>query len=425
MSTYLHSQFAPDPLQRLHVYDGLMMNARRWRLTDDYHRKRQNLQYQALNQPGIVCGLGVRLIDAPEETEARFRDRRWLEIQPGFAIDAVGNPIIVDPITPRTFRIYPTPRSGESLIVYVVVSYSEPTEPAVPNVELLREWFRFDQITHPPDGRQIELCRIHLKGTVELAPPANLFFPQVNQLDLRYRQQAKARPHTIVRVAQLKPIGFDESSDLSLYDFYQRSLENLSALVAAIASLHPAWEGDLAVPQLPTTDPTIAHYDLLYLADASALLQVSSAELVALKRYLQTGGLLLLERRFETDRSVAEILAHCEQILPDTKNFAETQTTTNRPEFATWDDLPRQHPLSRSPFLFGLLPTIGNQSLQLYTCGGIVLLDGSLSAAWGLAENPFLDRAEIRTAQEFGLNLLHYALSRRQMTQALHWERES
>lgn len=99
----LYSSPPINPLQRLHVYNSLMMNAERWQLAHEYHRHRQNVHYQSLNEPGIVCGLGVRVIVPPDDAPARFRDQRWLEIQPGIAIDLEGNPIIVDPSIDRKF----------------------------------------------------------------------------------------------------------------------------------------------------------------------------------------------------------------------------------------------------------------------------------------------------------------------------------
>jgi fatty acid desaturase len=35
-----------------------LMNADRWRRAHEYHHERQNIHYQSLNQPGIVCGWG-------------------------------------------------------------------------------------------------------------------------------------------------------------------------------------------------------------------------------------------------------------------------------------------------------------------------------------------------------------------------------
>ena len=83
------------PMQRQQVRDGLLLTAERWQRAHDYQRKRQNLHYQSINQPGIVCGLGVRVIPAPEEVAAQYRDNRWVQIQPGIAIDLEGNPIVV------------------------------------------------------------------------------------------------------------------------------------------------------------------------------------------------------------------------------------------------------------------------------------------------------------------------------------------
>ena len=52
------SNFFPPPsinsLERLLVRDGLMLNAERWRRSQEYHRQRQNIHYQSLNQPGII-----------------------------------------------------------------------------------------------------------------------------------------------------------------------------------------------------------------------------------------------------------------------------------------------------------------------------------------------------------------------------------
>ena len=55
------------------------------------------------NQPGIVFGLGVRSIPAPEYASVQYRDGRWLEIKPGIAIDLQGNPIVVPEL--ETYRI--------------------------------------------------------------------------------------------------------------------------------------------------------------------------------------------------------------------------------------------------------------------------------------------------------------------------------
>ncbi len=71
------------------------------------------------------------------------------------------------------------------------------------------------------------------------------------------------------------------------------------------------------------------------------------------------------------------------------------------------------------PFLFGALPHIEGQQIELWSGCGVILVRGALSSAWGLDEEYLRDRNEIRTAQELGINILHLAWRRRQMTQLM------
>lgn len=393
------------------------MNTHRWLTTDHYHRQRQNLQYQSLHQPGIVCGLGVRVIPAPESVDARFRDDRWLQIQPGIAIDLEGNPIVVDEQTDRTYRIDAKPQSGRSLTIYVVVSYSEPLmSTAQPSQETIREWFRFDQITHPPNGKQIELCRIELKEPVQLAPSDDVFSPGYNQLDFRYRLQAQIRPRSLIRAAQIRSSqDFEASSDLATIALYQRSQENLVELMASVASLYPTLQGDLHIPTVSLLDANLSEYDVLYLPDGQVLTQLMNQEIEGLKQYLHKGGGLVIEIPFDS-------LPYVEQIK---RCLLLCNAEAEINGFMTWNDLHRHHLLRRSPFLFGVLPDIQSNPIQLHLCGGCVLVEGRLSPHWGLTEGAVLPRSDIRTAQELGINILHYIWQRRQFTQLRQWEETS
>jgi hypothetical protein len=67
--------------------------------------------------------------------------------------------------------------------------------------------------------------------------------------------------------------------------------------------------------------------------------------------------------------------------------------------------------------LFAALPSFNQQPIHLLYGGGIVLVLGDLCAAWGLDEQLSLSRENIRTAQELGINILHFAWRRRQLTQ--------
>lgn len=397
----------PDPLKRLHVYDGLMMNARRWLVAEDYQRRRQSLQYQSVNQPGVVCGLGVRVIPAPETVDARFRDARWIEIEPGVAIDLEGNPIVVDAAQDRTYRIDARPPSGGTLTVYIVVSYAEPVNPNHQQLdETIREWFRFDQITDPPDGKQVELCRILLTDPVRLSQPVQFHAPQPNQLDFRYRIQAGTRTRAALRVGLLQSNQFDQA-DLATYALYQRSRENLTELLSSLDSLYPAFQGELVAPlHLLTAD--LPSCDLLFLPDGNLLSQFTSAEQETLKQYLQQGGGLAIE--MPSDESLEQLLL--ERILPQSEAQFE-------PTYLDWKDLDRVHPLRRSPFLFGSLADMPIDSLQLYD--NVLCWQGQLAGAWGLADGRWLTRDAIRSAQELGINILNFFWQRRQLVRLTQW----
>jgi hypothetical protein len=390
------------PLNRLHIYDSLIINAERWLRTQKYHRDRQNLHYQSINQPGIVCGLGVRVIEPPPESPARFRDRRWVEIQPGIAIDLEGNPIIVTEDVDRKFHIASeTPQSG-TLTVYLVISYVEPDNPQYPqDSDEVREWFRFEEKTTPPDERELELCRIQLKpGEVRLERPSNPLQPGINQLDLRHRLWAQARPKAVVRVAQLE-------GELSNQEYYYH---NLLALSQAIAALYPPLQIVVEPHAIRQMMGVALPYDVLYF-NSPQLDQMSEPSIEGLKMYVKTGGVLLIE--VSSDSNAAELVKQqLEQRLDiSLMSWQETYQAAMTPAVECLKLLQTQ------PFLFVVPPTLQQHPIQLWSGDGIVLIAGQLSSAWGFHPQLALPRHEIRAAQEFGINLLYFAWRRRYLTQ--------
>ena len=395
-----------DPFERLHIYDGLMMNRQRWLLAHDYHRRRQNVHYQSLNQPGIVCGLGVRLTAPPPEIAAKFRDRRWLEIQPGIAIDVEGNPIVVNEAIDRRYRIKTEAPVTGTLIVYLVVSYVEPNNPEQQqNTESLREWLRFDEKIQPPNAKEIELCRIKLQpGTVKLENPTDVLFPSFNQLDLRYRIQAQARPQAVIKVAHMKQKETDDGYSTARLSLSERYRENLSFLIQSVTSLYPHLQADREIAQASLQTPqSVAPYDLVYVADWQ-IVELDEAEIDTLKTYLKTGGIILIDSPTNNEFLVESI-----------NNIITQELET---DCQSWQELSRNHPLRTQPFLFATLPNINQSPLQIWQGGGIILVTGTLSNAWGL-DDELLNRNDIRTAQELGINILHFALRRRQIMQLI------
>ena len=77
--------------------------------------------------------------------------------------------------------------------------------------------------------------------------------------------------------------------------------------------------------------------------------------------------------------------------------------------------------LTQSPYLFDALPQLPTGPVHLLADDGIVLVIGSLSAAWSRQQfDAPLPRSTMRDAQELGINILHYSSSRQRIIQAQH-----
>lgn len=379
---------------RLQATDGLLINAKRWQQAHDYHRRRQNLHYQSLSQPGIVCGLGVRIIPAPQKVEAKYRDRRWVQIQPGIAIDVAGNPIAI--ASPIDFRISTEVSGTEPITVYLVATYIDPDDlRRDTSRELVRETFRIDEKSTMPPNSDVEICRILLQpGQVEITPSADVFFPGYNNIDLRYRRLAQSRPQSIVRVAQVNCSDPDCARN-----FFQ-----VPYLLQAVEGLYPPLRAAEELGQVGFDD-RMQDFDLLYLTGKQAF-DINSHELESLKGYLNSGGVLLVDAPVDADPLIARTQALAQQLGTPLRPLEEWR---------------KDHPLRMKPFLFAALPIIERQPIRLLTNGGIILIVGDLASAWGLDPALSLPRITIRTAQELGVNILQFAWKSRQLI-GLHQE---
>lgn len=386
-----HSYPTPSiqPFKRLNATDGLLITAERWKQTQDYHRQRQNVHYQSINQPGIVCGLGVSVIPAPVHNQARDRDERWVQVQPGIAIDLEGNVIVVP--KPFDYHIDTELKESDPINVYLVVNYRDPDQLQSQTSEMVQETYRLEETTSPPRRLDVELCRILLQaGKVAICPPEDVFFPGYNQLDLRYRVQAQTRPQALVRIAQLNRTDPDATRN-----FFQ-----LEALLQSVEALYPALKGAEEVGQVALSEGVAAlqAYDLLYLAGRQKL-TLNSGELATLKQYLDLGGVLLVDCLPDATKLSESIQALAQKVTQPLQSLSTM----------------RHHPIRTRPFLFSALPMTHQQPIQVSISNGIILVQGDLASAWGLDEKLSISRTVLRTAQEFGVNLLHYAWRRRQL----------
>ena len=287
------------PFQRLQIEDGILINSERWQVAHDYHHQRQNVHYQSLNQPGIVCGLGVRLIEPTDNVSDIYKDGRSIQIQPGIAIDLYGNIIVVE--NPENFQLNSEVKIKESRMVYVVVSYPDPNnlDKSLNNGKqdnfIVTEKFRILEKTNeqPVSDNEVEVCRIRLKQPqnekIKLETPQDVFNPGDNQLDLRYRILARARPQAVVRLATIKGEE-DFPNGLAFANF--RSLTSLYPPLQVV----DFQEKDRLKE---VTFANISNYDLLYLKEQQSE-RLNNSEVEDIKKYLNTGGVVLIETSIKT-----------------------------------------------------------------------------------------------------------------------------
>ncbi|MDJ0632710.1 MAG: DUF4159 domain-containing protein [Xenococcaceae cyanobacterium MO_188.B29] len=377
------------PFERLNATDGLLINAERWRKVQQYHRQRQNFHYQALHQPGIVYGLGVKLITPNSQVPEIYKDGRGIQVQPGIAIDLKGNPIIVP--QPQNLHIDKRPQQ-DSFTVYVIVDYRDPDDLEVATTqEMLQEKFRLDVKVRPPNDLEIELCRIIFPANrdIQVTLAEDILRPGYNNIDFRHRQLAGIRPQETIKIAQLR------HSDRA----YGENFVNLDYLLTATTGLYPQLQGSQSVELVGVSDPKLQEYDLLYLTGQNSSIE-DPREIETLQQYLASGGVLLIDG------------------LIGANNFNQSALALTKKLGYSLQPLSKTHYLRRQPFLFAALPqSLNNQPLQIVGDRGVIMVYGNLGSLWGLDEQLSFSREQIRSGQELGINILHYAWKHRYFIQ--------
>ncbi|MEM8638263.1 MAG: hypothetical protein AAGG51_05600 [Cyanobacteria bacterium P01_G01_bin.54] len=427
-----------QPFQRLQVTDGLLMNAERWRLAHHYHRQQHRFQYQALQEPGILYGLGVRVIDPPQ-VRSQYQDRRWLEIQPGLAIDAQGNFIVV--IEPITFRLAAMNTQAVPLTVYLVIRHVDPeTLRQQTDTALVQESFRLDEKTTPPQATDVELCRLTLppyapeNPDITLQAAADVFAPGLCELNFLGRLTVRSRPQAQIRV------GIEQGA------MAPDGGHPFAPLLAAIEAIHPSLRGEaLPQPIVPDADRP-PDCDLLYvtLPDPDPIPETT---LGAWGAYLETGGTLFLEIQGwsndlneqltlyrELQQAIAEAADDPTLATARVELAGEFRAIQNQlvvqllTEYPALDELGHQfeseltplltanaHPLRCQPYRFDTLPLVeGIPTFWAVGLGWVVSL-GQLSSAW-TPQRPYpLSQETIWLTQALGINLLQFAGRRKQL----------
>ncbi|MEM6597434.1 MAG: hypothetical protein AAF810_16325 [Cyanobacteria bacterium P01_D01_bin.36] len=419
-----------SPLQRLQVDDGMLITADHWQLAHQYHRQRQTIHYESLHKGGIVSGLGVSVGPIPEEASNRYRQPRWLTIQPGLAIDNQGNPIVVA----QTECCYVSAQPTKQITIYIVLRHSERITQS--GVGVVQEAFQILEKDSPPQVNEVELCRLVLLPEAEantrlshtgVTAPQDVFKPGAHELDLRFRQPLRSQPQKQVTVS-----GWSGKAHVR---------KGFSSLLNSLQGLYPSLAGEWSTNLIASDLGHIPHAEFC---------RLDRSEQRQLGQHLQQGGVLIIEA---TNKALGELLqveAELSKALAgsktqqksDLQHSAEQELHEIRsciqaaaeglaqPLRAFMDEqqlpmegngeLVSEHPVRSHPFLFSQLPMLTEYPIGLYIWGGLVLVIGPLTQAWEAPSHWSMSRETLRGAQELGINLLHFAARRRQMQQFLN-----
>lgn len=368
-------------LKRVDPFQGLMIDADTWRDAHDYHRLHQQRHAVLLHGWGIVRGLEVHPNDPVD---------RSVRIAPGVAVDPDGRLMVVD--QPIHYHL----NTEEEGPIYLLLTFRDiPTEPfAVASDDgkrrpsRLREGYVVAEYDQLPDRSYIELARLQLSAEqrpVAAAPiPAR---PAADQIDLRFRVEAAVRPGPLARLGYWQPAPKDAADT---------DAAHASGLVSLARELSgPRWQLEWSEHLAGQSEPI--ECDLLVMPLAGPTTPTKE-DVTRLTAFLDDGGVILAE----------PCVAHG-------SHAKMTEALTGLAQALGRDGKPVEagHPLLTAAHVFSAPPP-GTADGTVLEAAGLVLSQADYACAWnGGAKGRLLNREAIRTAHEWGANLLAYALARR------------
>ena len=182
---------AVQGFKRINFFKGFLTTEKDWNDAERYHIDKRRLHNRMMHSPGVILGYQGDL-----RVQARARGDLAVEVQPGYAIDGMGNDLMIFDATIRNINLeeFKLPQT-----IYIVLRYYEELTDFIAYKENLeykghRRVLESCKIelsqTEPDIGREVELARIYLEKGVnrvrDARDPAN---PTANEIDHRYVQR--------------------------------------------------------------------------------------------------------------------------------------------------------------------------------------------------------------------------------------------
>ena len=369
----------PLPTRRIKAMDGMAVTADVWEEAHQYHYQHQTLHARYGHGAGVLGGLEVVASD-PADTAVYVR--------PGVAIDAAGQIIVL-----AEALSYDISGANEGPL-YLLLTYSEslPRPQNGPMTEgapmFVHTEFGIDAVTSLPKGPYVELARLRRSKRGAVVHNArSAAAPGIDELDLRFRRQAG--------------LSFSAPAGLAVVQLGGRSDKHARGAAHLAQALRaggrPVWVDD-NVP----LNQGLSAYTLVYLVAYNSF-TLSAAEMNALYAYIQGGGTVLAE----SCRRDGPAAAAADGALTDLFSSLGLRL----------EELTAGHDLLTTPALFANAPAgfETDSSAAVRVAPGLIYSTADYGCLWqGERRSGAAGREAIRSAHEFGGNILALAEARRQ-----------
>ena len=350
------------PNTHIKPYDGMAITADVWAQAHEEHRQARRAHDLVLHGAGIVSGLQVMPNDPADQ---------FVYISPGVAIDPVGNLIV---LSERVAYDFGKASSGE---LYLLLGYGEREIGGVDEeARYSQDEYVISARSSLPKRPYVELARVTLsKAGAAIRPAADAVHPQIDELDLRFRNQVVTSAKTQARVALCNLGGKRDSA--------ADGWAHLSAVVAQATHYR------LIVDQDVPLSETISNYDLVYLA-CNGSFELSQEQQNLVKKCIADGKTVFFESFSEEADAACRTAMDALKLKPKSAGSGDT--------------------VLHSPNLFPAPPQ-GSRGEQVDFGGGVILSSAGYADAWaGAFSGTPATREQIRTAHEWGVNLVTYCL---------------
>jgi hypothetical protein len=174
--------------KRINFFKGFLTTEKDWNDAERYHIDKRRLHNKMMHSAGIVYGFSSDL-----RVTARARGDLSVEVQSGYAIDGLGNDLMIHDATIRNINLeeFKLPQT-----IYIVLRYYEELTDFIAYKENLeykghRRVLESCKVelsqTEPDIMREVELARIYLeKGVARVRDARDPANPAPNEIDMRY-----------------------------------------------------------------------------------------------------------------------------------------------------------------------------------------------------------------------------------------------